>query len=288
MTLRFAIDSPISGDYSDPRLLGRLALLAEQSGWDGFFIWDHLSSPGDSSPDEPLPVVDPWVALAVMAVKTHKIRIGTAVTPIPRRRPWKLARETVSLDRLSDGRLTLGVGLGEPAGSEYERFGEDSAPLIRAAKLDEGLEVLTGLWSGQPFSHRGERFSVQDARFLPTPVQSPRIPIWVGGQWPNRAPLRRAARWDGVYPIYLVDGAPAMTPAILNTIVEYVGEHRKSHDPFDVVAPGAHLGHDRPRLSDAAASYAEAGATWYAAPIGPELGTVAEVKAWIAAGPPGA
>ena len=179
----YAIDSPISGDYSDPRLLGELAHLAEQSGWDGFFIWDHLSIDGMQ------PVVDPWVALSVMAARTERIRIGTAVTPIPRRRPWKLARETVSVDRLSGGRLTLGVGLGEPADSEYERFGEDGALRTRAAKLDEGLDVLTGLWSGEPFSYQGEHFRVDGACFLPKPVQRPRIPIWAGGQWPNRAPL---------------------------------------------------------------------------------------------------
>ena len=207
----YAIDSPISGDYSDPRLLGELAYLAEQSGWDGFFIWDHLSLEGTQ------PIVDPWVALSVMAARTERIRIGTAVTPIPRRRPWRLARETASVDRLSGGRLTLGVGLGEPADSEYERFGEDGSLKTRAAKLDEGLDVLTGLWSGEPFSYHGEHFRVEGARFLPRPVQQPRIPIWVGGQWPNRPPWRRAARWDGVYPIYWQGEVNAMTPEILKT-----------------------------------------------------------------------
>ena len=276
----YAIDSPISGDYSDPRLLGELAHLAEQSGWDGFFIWDHLSIDGMQ------PVVDPWVALSVMAARTERIRIGTAVPPIPRRRPWKLARETVSVDRLSGGRLTLGVGLGEPADSEYERFGEDGALRTRAAKLDEGLEVLTGLWSGEPFSYQGEHFRVDGACFLPKPVQRPRIPIWAGGQWPNKAPLRRAARWDGVYPIYWKGEVSAMTPEILKAIVEYVGEHRGDMGSFDVVAAGALLGLDRTRLDDTAAAYAEVGATWYAAPIGPNMGAVADVKAWIAEGPP--
>ena len=276
----YAIDSPISGDYSDPRLLGELAHLAEQSGWDGFFIWDHLSPEGKH------PIVDPCVALSVIAARTRRIRIGTAVTPIPRRRPWKLARETVSLDRLSDGRFTLGVGLGEPADSEYERFGEDGGLRTRAAKLDEGLDVLTGLWSGEPFSYRGEHFRVDGARFLPTPVQRPRIPIWVGGQWPNRPPWRRAARWDGVYPIYWKGEVNAMTPEILKTIVEYVAEDRGDRGPFDVVAPGALLGLDRTRLDDTASAYAEAGATWYAAPIGPKVGAVSDVKTWIAEGPP--
>ena len=117
--MRYAIDSPILGDYSSARTLGELAFVAEESGWDGFFIWDHLTLDGTK------PIVDPWVALSVMASMTTRIRIGTAVTPIPRRRPWKLARETVSVDHLSGGRLTLGVGLGDPANTEYERFGEE-------------------------------------------------------------------------------------------------------------------------------------------------------------------
>ena len=146
--------------------------------------------------------------------------------------------------------------------------------------------MLTGLWSGEPFSYQGEHFRVEGARFLPRPVQQPRIPIWVGGQWPNRAPWRRAARWDGVYPIYWQGEVNAMTPQILKTIVDYVGEHRGDRGPFDVVAPGALLGLDRTRLDDTAAAYAEAGATWYAAPIGPKMGTVPEVKAWITEGPP--
>ena len=279
--MRYAIDSPISGDYSDARLLGEMAHVAEQSGWDGFFIWDHLSLDGTQ------PIVDPWIALSVIAMRTERIRIGTGVTPIPRRRPWKLARETISVDHLSGGRLTLGVGLGDPADTEFERFGEDGGLKARAAKLDEGLEVLTGLWSGESFSYRGDHFQVDEARFLPRPIQSPRIPIWVGGNWPNKAPLRRAARWDGVYPIYWEGDVVAMTPEILNTIVRYIAEHRGREGDFDVVAPGADQGKDRSRIEDLASAYGEAGATWYAAPIGPKLGAVADVKAWIAAGPPG-
>ena len=145
--------------------------------------------------------------------------------------------------------------------------------------------MLTGLWSGEPFSYQGEHFRVDGACFLPKPVQRPRIPIWAGGQWPNRAPLRRAARWDGVYPIYWKGEVNAMTPEILKAIVEYVGEHRGDMESFDVVAAGALLGLDRTRLDDTAAAYAEVGATWYAAPIGPNMGAVADVKAWIAEGP---
>ena len=278
--MRYAIDSPILGDYSSARTLGELALVAEESGWDGFFIWDHLTLDGTK------PIVDPWVALSVMASMTTRIRIGTAVTPIPRRRPWKLARETVSVDHLSGGRLTLGVGLGSPANTEYERFGEEGDIKIRAAKLDEGLDVLTGLWTGKTFSYRGDHFLVDEARFLPSPVQSPRIPIWVGATWPNKAPLRRAARWDGVYPIYWEGSVNAMSPAILKTIIEYIGEYREGGQAFDAVAGGADMDGDRSKLEDNAMAYAEAGATWYAAPIGPQVGNIDEAKAWIQEGQP--
>ena len=140
--MRFGIDVPNIGDYSDPLTLADLALVAEESGWEGFFIWDHLSLGLD------VPIADPWVVLAAIAMRTQRIRIGTMVTPLPRRRPWKLARETVSVDHLSGGRLTLGIGVGDPSDKEFEPFGEEGSRKIRARMLDEGLDVLAGLWSG--------------------------------------------------------------------------------------------------------------------------------------------
>jgi alkanesulfonate monooxygenase SsuD/methylene tetrahydromethanopterin reductase-like flavin-dependent oxidoreductase (luciferase family) len=124
------------------------------------------------------------------------------ITPLARRRPWKLARGTVSVDRLLNGRLILGVGLGEPAQWDFGFFDEPTDPKIRAQRLDQGLDILTGLWSGQPFRYEGEQYKVvKGVSFRPTPLQSPRIPIWVGGWWPKKPPLRRAARGDGVCPI---------------------------------------------------------------------------------------
>lgn len=155
-----------SGEYGDPRILVDLAREAEEAGWDGFFIWDHLLY----SVQETLPVVDSWIALAAIALNTRHVRIGPMVTPLARRRPWKLAREAASLDLLSNGRLVLGVGLGEPAEVEFARFGEVSDARTRAAKLDEALAVLAGLWSGEPFSHEGVHYSIREATFLPTPV----------------------------------------------------------------------------------------------------------------------
>jgi len=163
-----------------------------------------------------------------------KIRIGTTVTPIARRRPWKLARETVSIDHLSEGRLILTVGLGTPAEAEFETFGEESNQQIRAKKLDEGLDILLGLWSGESFSYKGEYYQLEDVRFLPKPIQSPRIPIWVGGGWPRKKPFIRAARYDGVFPLR-AGYRGKLQPNDYQDIVNFITSHRTASEPFDVV-----------------------------------------------------
>ena len=277
--MRYGLDVPNYGDYFEPRRLAELAYEAEQSGWDGFFLWDTLWA-GITEP-----IVDPWVALAAIAMRTERIRIGPMVTPVPRRRPWKLARETVSIDHLSNGRLVLGVGLGSPPETEYEQFGEEGDNRIRAAKLDEGLEVLAGLWSGEPFSYEGEHYRLGETVYSPRPVQRPRIPIWVGGVWPNKAPWRRAARWDGVYPIVMEEGSE-LTPDIMRQIVKYVGLHRDTDTPFDVVAGGSGAGNEPAREAELAAAFEEVGATWFVTPIGPSLGSLEESRARIRRGPP--
>src|SRR5436190_1734028 len=167
----------------EPTALAELATSAEERGWDGFFLWDHIKY------QPPVrAVADPWVCLAAIACATERLRIGPMVTPLSRRRVQKLARETVTLDRLSGGRLTLGVGLGSTRSGELEPFGEVIDPRERARLLDQGLERLTAFWAGE---------------FEPAPVQQPRIPIWVAGRWPNRRPVKRAVRWDGFFPIDL-------------------------------------------------------------------------------------
>ena len=172
--LRFAVGAPNVREYGDPRLLVELGRAAEASGWDGFFVWDHLAyrEPG-------APVADPWVAIGALAASTERLRLGVLVCGLARRRPWKVARETASLDVLSNGRLVFGAGLGSLAEEEFERFGEEPDARVRAAKLDEGLEIVTGLWSGEPFEHRGEQFTVRETCFRPPPVQRPRIPVWI-------------------------------------------------------------------------------------------------------------
>jgi alkanesulfonate monooxygenase SsuD/methylene tetrahydromethanopterin reductase-like flavin-dependent oxidoreductase (luciferase family) len=237
-------------ELSDPRVTARLAARAEERGWDGFFVWDHIQYRAPVSA-----VADPWVTLAAVATATEHVRIGPLVTPLARRRIHKLARETVTLDRLSGGRLVLGVGLGGDRNGEFdrERFGEEDDPRARARLLDDGLERLMSYWGGE---------------FAPPPVQSPRIPVWVAGRWPNKAPLRRAARWDGLFPIDMDE------PAQLAETVAAVRELGAPED-FEIVvdlAPGTDPD-----------PWIEAGATWYLTAFGmqPER---AEVERVIDAG----
>jgi probable F420-dependent oxidoreductase len=274
--MRYGIDVPNFGDFGNPRTLADLAREAEEAGWDGFFFWDHLQTA------QPVPFTDPWVALAAMAARTERIRLGTLVTPLPRRRPWKLARETVSVDQLSGGRLVLGVGIGINEWREYSAFGEPTDEAQHGAMLDEGLEVLTGLWSGEPFSFQGQQYQVQEAQFLPRPVQQPRIPIWVAGIWPHKKPFRRAARWDGVFP--LLDNKPLL-PDDIRAMLAYIRQQRTSAEPFDVVAVGWAYEQGKEAGDALLADYADAGATWWLEGFNPE-DTAADARARIQQGPP--
>lgn len=260
--MQFGLYAPPFGEYADARVLANLAKDAEEAGWDGFFTWDHLAFDWISAP-----VVDPWIAYTAIAMTTTRIRFGPLVTPLPRRRPWKVARETVSLDHLSNGRLILGVGLGGgPA--ENAAFGEASDPKELAARLDEGLDVLSGLWSGKAFHYEGRYYQVQEATFTPPPLQVPRIPIWVGGFWPNKPPFRRAARWDGVFPLN-TDQEHNLTPDQVREVVAYVKKHRTDSAPFDVVQNGFTPGGDPARARDIVAPYAAVGVTWWLDNINP-------------------
>jgi alkanesulfonate monooxygenase SsuD/methylene tetrahydromethanopterin reductase-like flavin-dependent oxidoreductase (luciferase family) len=234
----------------EPAALAELARSAEERGWDGFFLWDHIKH---------LPpvraVADAWVALAAIACATERLRIGPMVTPLSRRRIEKLARETVTLDHLSAGRLTLGVGLGSDRTGELEEFGEVVDPRERAGLLDQGLDRLTRYWAGE---------------FEPAPVQVPRIPIWVAGRWPKRRPLKRAARWDGFFPIELPG------PDALGDLTDEIRALRRESDPFDIVVdvgPG-----------EAIEPWEAAGATWVLTGFESSPGRT-EVREVIEAGP---
>lgn len=270
--MKHGLSLPNFGSFADPRLLVEVAREAERAGWDGVFLWDHVLL-------WPTPMADPWVALAAVASATERVRLGTLVTPLPRRRPVKLAREVVTLDHLSGGRAVLGVGIGDGPW-EWDHLGEEADPKTRGAMLDEALELLTKLWSGAPVLHEGcfYRFGCADADgrgpvatpFLPRPVQSPRIPVWVAGVWPNKRPFRRAARWDGVVPRVRGERlSRAARPDELREIVAYVRAHHHSQGPFDIVASGRTTGGDHAGDGETVARYAAAGATWWVEDISP-------------------
>ena len=189
------------------------------------------------------------------------------VTPLPRRRPQILARETASLDVLSDGRLILGVGPGSGRPQEWANFNDETDLKIRAKMTDEALDVLTGLWSGEPFEFEGNYYSVSDSQFLPRPVSQPRIPIWIGGYYPHKPPMRRAAKWDGMF--MLVDETEDKFKALKESL-EYIQQHRDSDAPFDMIyldqTPDSVPSE---ALQESAHNAGDAGATWWIVNIDP-------------------
>jgi alkanesulfonate monooxygenase SsuD/methylene tetrahydromethanopterin reductase-like flavin-dependent oxidoreductase (luciferase family) len=278
--MKHGISIPNFGSYADVRAVAELARDAENAGWDGLFYWDHLVGDDVLGPVR----IDPWVALGAIAMRTERIRLGTMVTPIARRRPWKLARETVTLDHLSGGRVTLGVGLGFPP-EEFSTFGEDADERTRAERLDEGIHILTGLWSGQEFQFSGKHYQVKSTTFQPQPLQVPRIPVWVAGIWPAKAPMRRAAKWDGAFPIRN-GGVTPLTPADVAEISAYIAAHRHSTGPFDFVVAGESSGGGPVRIKEPLRDFESAGVTWWLESINDWRGSFDEMRQLVRPGPP--
>ncbi|MFM6847642.1 MAG: LLM class flavin-dependent oxidoreductase [Terrabacter sp.] len=270
--MRFAVSIPNFGPGLGAALVGDWAAEAEAGGWDGFFLWDHLLAFDPGAID----VVDAWMALAVAATRTSRVRLGTMVTPLPRRRPVKLAREVTTLDRLSGGRAVLGVGIGAMP-FEWDYLGEESDLRRRGQMLDEHLELLERIWSGEPVDHAGEHYrasggpsaSTWKGVFHPTPVRGGRVPVWVAGTWPGTRPFRRAARWDGVVPMR-VDGAWEVDDT--RAVVAYIERHRGREvgrdGAFAVVVAGETDPADAARRERFAAHEA-AGATWWVEGVHP-------------------
>ena len=309
--MRYGLYLPNFGAFGDVATLVDCAREAEAAGWDGFFVWDHVNRPWLTD------VVDPWVALAGVACATERMRLGALVTPLPRRRPWKVAREATTLDRLSGGRLVFGAGLGSTGGAtaEWSSFGEELDLRTRAEMLDEGLAILDGLWSGKPFSHRNsegskdrenpegpepKHYLVRETQFAPTPLQQPRIPVWIAGYWPSRArlPFRRAARWDGAFPLGREGGMSA--DDVRELVIYLQGERKRigmADRPFDIIHSSAPTLGDNPlAAAKRVAPYIEAGATWWLERITPDEFGGDWLGAWpldamyqhIRRGPPGA
>jgi len=278
---RCAVGVPNVGPFGDPLLLVELAVAAEEHGWDGFFVWDH-----ELWPDPGWAAADPVVAISAVAARTARIRLGILVNVLARRRVGKVARESVTLDVLSGGRLVAGAGLGASA-AEFTAFGEPGDARVRAARLDESLRLLDALWGGQPVTFRGEYLTADHVTMLPRPVQRPRIPIWVGGRWPNRAPFRRAARWDGVMPTHTDYGlGETMPPEELRAAVEYTRQHRTAAGPFDVALEGQTDGAAADRGASHVIPYLEAGLTWWIEALGWWRGSPGDALARIRQGPP--
>ena len=257
--MRYAVSIP---PFTDPATLVGLARDAEAAGWDGVFCWDHIQW------SRPVPpgVLDPWVILGAIAQVTQRVRLGTLVTPLSRRRPGVVAKHLATLDHLSGGRVVFGAGLGAPADRDFADLGDEADPRMRASMLDEGLDLLDALLSG-PTTHAGTHYTVQ-AHLQPAPVQRPRPPFWIAAVVPHRRPLARARRWDGIVPI----GPDELVAP--EAVSGYLGEVRKG---WDVVLPWS--------AGVPADEYADAGATWLVEWPHPDGGWVEDLRLRIRRGP---
>jgi alkanesulfonate monooxygenase SsuD/methylene tetrahydromethanopterin reductase-like flavin-dependent oxidoreductase (luciferase family) len=267
---------------ANPQEFVDLGVEVEQAGFDGYFLWDHMvfSNSGDGPP-----ILDPWLILAVVATSTSKIKIGTMITPVPRRRPWQLARETTTLDLLSNGRVILGVGIGSPSYGDFGLFGDPSGARERAELLDEGLDIMAGLWSGERFGYSGEKFSIDPVRFTPTPVQRPRIPVWVAGVLPNQRPIERAARWDGFVPIRFGDGGLVRPSAAdIAEVGGQIGAQRDCGLDDYELAVWAEVAKSPAEVTDQLDAYEQAGATWWIETARPEPDWWPGIRKRVAAG----
>lgn len=272
--MRHGISVP---NFAEPGPLVELAAATEAGGWDGFFLWDHIVVDRGAPP----PVSEPWTVLGAVATVTRRVRLGTLVTPVARRRPWVLARQVTTVDHLCGGRAVLGAGLGVPPELEYGCFGEPVDPRVHASLLDDGLAVIDALWSGEPVNHDGPHHHVHGVRFAPVPVQRPRVPVWVAAMLPARAGVRRSARWDGVMPMFQGgDEFRPVTPDEVAGIVAEVSAARGGVEGFEVVvwaiAPDAALRR----------AYAEAGATWLVEGPAPGPDWLDDARSIARAGPP--
>lgn len=295
--MKYAVYAPTFNDYGEPARLVELALVAEQAGWDGFFIWDHLVLESGGR----VALVDATVTLGALAQATSRLTLGAMITPLARRRPWKVAKELATLDHLSGGRMVFGAGLGEPADLEFAAFGEDPAAAARAERLDEGLTVFDTLVRGERMSYDGRHYRLENVQLAPPARQRPRMPVWIAASLPARAGLRRAARWDGVVPVQIPARVQAgdvhasagwpdwwPEPATFAEAVRWVTAARGGVTTgFDFVASGRVAGLPPGAAQARVQAFAEVGATWWFDWVDEAPGTFdATVKA-IAAGPPG-
>lgn len=285
--MRFSINIPNFGDFADPRHVATVAVAAEQAGWDGLFVWDHVLHRRHQG----RPFGDPWMLLTAAALATSRIRLGALLTPVPRYRPQQLARQVATLDHLSGGRVIFAAGLGGPVEDEYGSFGDTAEPRLLAERLDEGLEVLRRFWTGEPVNHQGRHYEVRDVTLLPATVQQPGPPVWIGGFWPRRAPMRRAARWDGAVPLFeTARHGHVPDVAEVQELVGYVRKQRTTEveRPFEIVLGGA-TSPDTAKARDVIGPLYDAGVTWWderQVQSDPDLDRLLPVLRRVEAGPP--
>jgi alkanesulfonate monooxygenase SsuD/methylene tetrahydromethanopterin reductase-like flavin-dependent oxidoreductase (luciferase family) len=285
--MRYLMEVPNFGDFAGPAVFAEVARRAEEAGWDGLLVWDHVAGEKGLRWE----IADPWILLTAAALATRRIRLGTAITAVPRRRPSKLAREVTTLDRLTGGRMILGAGLGTPVEGEYGSFGDTTDIRVLAERLDESLHALDLLWSGEPVTYHGNQVTLDDVQFLPAPVQRPRVPVWVGGMWPNKAPMRRAARWDGAIPA-MADFASGRPPGVSEArdLVQFLHAGRAANgladSPFDIALGG--VSSAGPAGRDVAGPLADLGVTWWVERVrwGGDMGRAAPVLRRLEQGPP--
>ncbi len=277
--MKHGIFLPPFAELADPRRVARLAADAEQAGWDGFYIWDHmLAEPG-------MAVAEAWTTLAAIAMTTATVRIGVLVTPLARRRPWVLARQIATLDQLCAGRLVTGIGLGDDGWREFSAFGEETVPRVRGELLDESLTIIQDLLTGNEVKYTGRRYVIDCPPVLPAPVQDP-VPLWAAVRWPNRKPLERAARLQGCFPIFAGSGQlPAPPPA--ENLAELRAELAELGAPRSLDLAVRVSLHRLPATerTGAAAALADAGVTWLLEAFAPGQ-DAAEIEAYVRSGPP--
>ncbi|WP_020494957.1 LLM class flavin-dependent oxidoreductase [Sciscionella marina] len=281
--MRYSINIPNFGDFADARAVTQVAVAAEEAGWDAVFVWDHVLF------DKRLgyPIADPWLLLGAIAQATNRVRLGAMVTPVARRRPQQLARQVSTLDNMSEGRVVFGAGLGAPIEDEYGSFGEPTDPVLLAERLDEGLGLLGRYWTGEPVDHEGKHYTARDVALLPPPVQRPRVPVWIAGNWPRRGPMRRALRWDGMIPFFPgADHGTAPAPEQVRELTAFA-HARTASGPFDIVVGGVSPA-DPGAAAELVGPLAEAGANWWdeRRPIDADIIRLDPVLRRVQAGPP--
>jgi alkanesulfonate monooxygenase SsuD/methylene tetrahydromethanopterin reductase-like flavin-dependent oxidoreductase (luciferase family) len=278
--VKYGISLVHFNELADPKLVIEFAIEAEKAGWDGIFLPDHLLYDRKTVPS----ITDTWILLSAIAAKTKKIKIGTCVSALPRYHPWQFAKLSATLDILSNGRLILGIGLGGPA-VEYETFGEKYDIKNLAEKMEESLEIIQGLWTGEPFSYAGKYYQINGACFLPKPVQTPRIPLIIGGMWPNKKPFIRSSKYDGIMPIYK-KFPQDLTTEQLKEIINLIKENRKNNNSFEVMTFGTGF-FTSDKRTELVKPFIDIGITWWLEHVNTLMQpSVEAMREWVKLGPP--